>query len=126
MQYNANSPSTYLAQLEGDWRKEKLQEVRQMILSLGPQLRETMEYKMLAYQFQDKTVFHLNAQRAYVSLYVGDISKVKGADEYLKAFDVGKGCIRIKKSVVIAESGLEAFVQQTLEHWAGGEDTSCS
>jgi uncharacterized protein YdhG (YjbR/CyaY superfamily) len=125
MQYEAHSPSIYLAQLEEDWRKEKLQEVRQMILSSGPQLNETMEYKMLAYKLKDQTVFHLNAQRAYVSLYVGDISKVKGADEYLKAFDVGKGCIRIKKRVTLQDSGLDEFIRKTIAHWASGGETVC-
>jgi uncharacterized protein YdhG (YjbR/CyaY superfamily) len=125
MHYQANTPPEYLAQLEEDWRKEKLSEVRELILNSGPQLNETMEYKMLAYQLGGKTVFHLNAQRAYVSLYVGDISKVVGAYEYLKAFDVGKGCIRIKKSVAIQDSGLEKFIRKTLALWSSGGETLC-
>lgn len=125
MQYHAPTPSAYLAQLEEDWRKDKLRQVRQMILNHGPQLEETMEYKMLAYQLDGQSIFHLNAQRAYVSLYLGDLSKVEGADQLLKAFDKGKGCIRIKKRVVIAESGLETFIQRTLEHWTRGGDTLC-
>lgn len=125
MQYTANTPEAYLDQLDQDWRKDILLQVREIILQQEPQLKETMKYKMLAYQLKDKTVFHLNAQRAYVSLYVGNISKIEGADELLKDFDKGKGCIRIKKSVAIQDSGLEEFVRKTLEHWARGGETLC-
>ena len=80
---------------------------------------------MLAYQFKGQTIFHLNAQRAYVSLYVGDLSKIKGSHELLHAFDKGKGCIRIKKNVSIKETGLETFIQQTLNYWNIGGETLC-
>jgi uncharacterized protein YdhG (YjbR/CyaY superfamily) len=125
MQYQAKTPPEYLEQLESDWRKEKLQEVRQIILRLGPELQETIEYKMLAYKLNEQTVFHLNAQRAYISLYVGNLSKIEGADALLQAFDRGKGCIRIKKSDLIHENGLEVFVIRTLDHWKKGGDTLC-
>jgi uncharacterized protein YdhG (YjbR/CyaY superfamily) len=125
MQYSANTHEAYLDQLAQDWRKDKLLQVREIILQQEPHLKETMEYKMLAYQLRDKTVFHLNALRAYVSLYVGNISIIEGADELLKDFDKGKGCIRIKKNVSIQDSGLEEFVRKTLAHWASGGETSC-
>jgi len=125
MLYSADTPEAYLDQLDQDWRKEKLLQVREMILSQGTKLTETIAYKMLAYQFKGQTIFHLNAQRAYVSLYVGDLSKIKGSHELLHAFDKGKGCIRIKKTVSIKETGLETFIQQTLNYWNIGGETLC-
>lgn len=125
MQYDVKTPSEYFEKLENDWRKDKLQQVREMIKNQGPHLKEDIEYKMLCYGNSEKNIFHLNAQQAYVSLYVGNIDKVENAQDLLKDFDRGKGCIRIKKNVNIFESNLEAFIKQTLELWDNGGNTDC-
>ncbi|WP_375584851.1 iron chaperone [Cyclobacterium xiamenense] len=125
MQYEVNTPREYLDKLENDWRKEKLLMVRKMLKKHGPDLIEGIEYKMLSFRYNDKTIFNLNAQRAYVSLYIGTINKVDNARELLKNFDKGKGCIRIKKNVEIQETGLEEFIKQTIDLWKKGGDTDC-
>jgi uncharacterized protein YdhG (YjbR/CyaY superfamily) len=125
MQYEVKTPSEYLEQLEDDWRKEKLIQVREMIKKNGPDLVEGIEYKMLSYAKSEKSIFNLNAQRAYLSLYVGTINKVEDAQELLKDFDTGKGCIRIKKKVTISETGLEEFIKRTIELWEKGGNTDC-
>ena len=125
MQYEAKTPREYLEKLESDWRKDKLEQVRELIKKQGPHLKEGIEYKMLAYGNDEKNIFHLNAQQAYVSLYVGNIDKVENAKELLKDFDRGKGCIRIKKKVSISETGLEEFIKQTVELWEKGGNTDC-
>jgi hypothetical protein len=43
----------------------------------------------------------------------------------LTGFDVGKGCIRIKKSSTMPSKALEAFIQKTLDMWKRGEDIGC-
>lgn len=50
---------------------------------------------MLCYGIESVKVFHLNAQKHNVSLYVGKIVKAKNAKELLSIFDYGIGCIRI-------------------------------
>ena len=125
MQYEAKTPSEYLEKLESDWRKDKLQQVREMIRSQGPQLNEGIEYKMLSYGVNGKSIFHLNAQAAYISLYVGNIDKVENAKELLKGFDRGKGCIRIKQKANLSEGGLEEFIKQTVALWDRGGNTDC-
>jgi len=125
MQYDAASPKEYLENLESDWRKEKLMQVRDLIIKNGSDLIEYMEYKMLAFGYEEKAVFHLNAQKSYVSLYVGSIDKINQASQMLVDLDMGKGCIRIKKSVKINETGLEEFIQKTIELWEKGGDTEC-
>ena len=125
MQYEVKTPSEYLEKLEKDWRKDKLEQVREIIKKHGPDLKEGIEYKMLSYGNNGKTIFNLNAQRAYVSLYVGTINKVENADELLKYFDTGKGCIRIKKKIEIQNTGLEKFIKRTIELWKKGGDTDC-
>ena len=125
MQYPVNSPSEYFDALDNDWRKDKLLQVRDLILKYGSDLSESIEYKMLAFGMNGKNIFHLNAQSAYVSLYVGTINKVDGADKMLKEFNKGKGCIRIKKSVNIDETGLEEFIEKTIDIWRDGGETDC-
>lgn len=125
MQYEVKTPSQYLENLDNDWRQERLKQVREMIKKHGPDLNEGIEYKMLSYDLNGKSIFNLNAQRAYVSLYVGTINKVKDAQELLSVFDTGKGCIRIKKKVEIQETGLEEFIKRTIELWKKGGNTDC-
>lgn len=80
---------------------------------------------MLSFKYNEKTIFNLNVQKAYVSLYVGTIHKVSHAQELLKDFDLGKGCIRIKKNVQIQETGLEAFIKNSIVLWINGGNTDC-
>jgi len=125
MQYDVTSPEEYLEMLDDDWRKDKLLQVRRLILTHGPELQESIQYKMLSYGSDDEGVFALNAQKGYVSLYVGSIAKIENASTWLKSFDTGKGCIRIRKSVDIENTGLEEFIKATIKLWKGGGDTSC-
>lgn len=125
MQYEVKTPKEYIEQLENDWRKDKLMLVREMIKKHGPDLVERIEYKMLSYAKDGKSIFNLNAQRAYVSLYVGTINKVEDAQKLVKDFDTGKGCIRIKKKVSIRDTNLEVFIKRTIELWKNGGNTEC-
>lgn len=125
MQYDAKSPEEYLQMLENDWRKEKLLVIRQMILDYAPELDEAIRYKMLNFGKDDSYVFALNAQKHYVSLYVGTIEKVPNSKKLLAGYHLGKGCIRIRKTIKLEETGLEQFVHQTVDMWRAGEDTDC-
>ncbi|WP_449539107.1 iron chaperone [Ferdinandcohnia sp. Marseille-Q9671] len=125
MQYDAKNSEEYLELLEDDWRKEKLLEIRQMIFAYAPEMEEVIRYKMLNYGKDDNYVFALNAQKHYVSLYVGTIDKVENAETLLSGYNYGKGCIRVKKSLKIKDTGLEQFIHKTVDMWRAGEDTAC-
>jgi uncharacterized protein YdhG (YjbR/CyaY superfamily) len=125
MQYDAKNPEEYLEMLEDDWRKEKLLAIRQMILDYAPELDEVIRYKMLNYGKDDLYIFALNAQKHYVSLYVGTIEKIENAKALLEGFNYGKGCIRIKKSIKLEDTGLKQFIHKTIDMWRAGEDTAC-
>lgn len=125
MNYDVATPKEYMEALEPDWRKEKLQQVRSMIKRLGPELKEGIEYKMLAYGDDEKSIFQLNAQKNYVSLYIGTIDKVENARASLPEFDMGKGCVRIKKSIVLENTQLEEFIGQVIQIWRDGGETDC-
>lgn len=123
MLYDVKTPEAYMNVLEDDWRREQLQVVRQLLLAHG--LTEGINYKMLSYSDERGIVFHLNAQRGYVSLYVGDARKVDPEAQLLKGLNVGKGCIRIKKSVNIADTQLDQFIDKAVQLWKAGEDIDC-
>ena len=125
MQYDAKNSKEYLGMLEDDWRKEKLLAIRQMILAYAPELQEVIRYKMLNYGKDDNYVFALNAQKQYVSLYVGTIDKVEHSAQLLAGYNYGKGCIRIKKTITMEDTGLEQFIHKTVDMWRIGEDTDC-
>lgn len=125
MLIDANTPSEYLDQLEDDWRRSKLLEIRDVIRAQAPELEESIHYKMLGYGIGDDYVFHLNTQRAYVSLYVGNISKIDPRGEFVKGLSIGKGCIRFSKSVDAYSTRIHELVARGFEMWRQGNDTDC-
>jgi Domain of unknown function (DU1801) len=120
------SAQEFLGKLENDWKKNKLSEVRQLLL-YHSQIKEGINYRMLSYGdgIEEEPLFHLNAQKNYVSLYVGDIHKIDTDGSLLKGLSLGKGCIRISKSKDISDTGLNEFIQKTVDLWLAEEDTSC-
>lgn len=125
MQYEAKTPKEYMDGLDEDWRKEKVEELRKMILAKSADIVEGISYKMLCFQDSNGIIFHLNAQMNYVSLYVGDASKVDKSGELLQGVDRGKGCLRLKKTTKISDTRLDEFIAKTIEMWKNGEDVDC-
>ena len=60
-----------------------------------------------------------------MGLYVGNASKIDQDGNLLKGLDLGKGCIRFKKSVSIDEGRIGEFVERTIDLWNKGEDIGC-
>lgn len=88
-------------------------------------MEEVIRYKMLNYGRDDHYVFALNAQKHYVSLYVGTIDKVENAETLLSGYNYGKGCIRVRKTIKLEDTGLEQFIHKSLDMWRAGEDIDC-
>ena len=125
MQYEAKTPAQYIKNLEDDWRREKVKELRALIKIKAPDAVEGINYKMLSYSLGEGVLFHLNAQKNYVSLYVGNIKKIDPKGSLLRGFDLGKGCIRIKKSAVIADTRIAEFIERAIELRKQGADIGC-
>lgn len=125
MQYDVKSPPEYFRILQEDWRKELLLNVRYILLSQSEILKESIEYKMLSYQLRNKTVFHLNAQKHFVGLYIGSIDKLEGSEKIRQSFDCGKGCIRIKKGDMDKLNLLNDFIRKVIEKEKMNEDIGC-
>ncbi len=125
MQYEVKTPAEYFDRLEDDWRREKVEALREIIMSKAPDFVERINYKMLSYGDDKGIVFHLNAQKNYVSLYVGDAKKVDPDGTLLEGIDVGKGCIRFKKSGSISDTRIGEFIERAVNLWEQGVDIDC-
>jgi len=125
MQYNANTPEEYINEMEKDWRFEKLQMIRSIIHSKAPDLAEGIEYKMLSYGDNDGNIIHLNAQKNFVGLYVGNAKKIDIDGNLLEGLDMGKGCIRFKKSTLVSEENIGEFIRRTVKFRKQGKDIGC-
>ncbi|MFK7771885.1 MAG: iron chaperone [Saprospiraceae bacterium] len=125
MLYDVKTPTEYLDQLEKDWRYEKVQQLRKIIQIKAPHLVEGIDYKMLCYGDEEGVLFHLNAQMNYVSFYVGDIKKVDHEGKMLEGINLGKGCVRFKKSINIEETRIDEFIEKILEMRKKGKDFGC-
>lgn len=125
MQYDVNNPSEYIKSLDVDWRKEKLQELREIILKQDSAIQETINYKMLCFKLNDSVLFHLNAQRGYVSLYCGNTKKIDPEGKLLAGLSIGKGCIRFSKTKDISQTRIEDFIKQAVSLLKEGKDIAC-
>ncbi len=125
MQYEVNTPTEYMDTIENDWRKEKIVELRAMIKAKVPGVNEGINYKMLSYRQGEEIIFHLNAQKKYVCLYVGNITKIDPNGVLLNGLNLGKGCIRFKKSDSIHRTRVDEFIEEVAKIWKQGGDISC-
>jgi uncharacterized protein YdhG (YjbR/CyaY superfamily) len=114
MQYEVKTPAEYMSALEADWRRDKVEEIRKIVKEKAPDIVEGINYKMLSYgDGEDQIVFHLNAQKNYVSFYVGDTAKIDPTGELLDGINCGKGCLRFKKTLAISDTKLDQFIEKT-------------
>jgi len=125
MQYDVTTPEEYLKALDADWRRETLLQLREIITSQAPELAEGIDYKMLSYRDAKDIVFGLNAQKHYVSFYVGNASTIDPDGSLLAGLDHGKGCIRFKKSTTVANTGIAEFIARAAELNRRGVDIGC-
>ena len=125
MQYNAKEPSEYIESLDLDWRKEKLQALRQIILEQDPAIVESINYKMLCFKLNESVLFHLNAQKGYVSLYCGNTQIIDPDGVFLSGLNTGKGCIRFTKTKDVYKTGIRGFIEQAVKLSKKGIDIGC-
>ena len=125
MLYEAETPEGYLEQLDDDWRRQKVLQLRKLIMSVEPSFEERIHYKMLGYALDGDFVFHLNAQRHYVSLYAGDTSRIDPHGELLAGLSTGKGCVRFSKTKPVEGSRIGEFIQRAVARKRAGEAFGC-
>jgi len=123
--YNAATPEQYLQDIADDWRRDTLLELRTLIKRAAPSWQEVMHYKMLGYGEPGAPVMHLNAQKHYVGLYVGNVSKVDPDRSMLGDIDCGKGCVRFKRKNDPLQGGVQQFIERYVALKQQGVDLGC-
>ena len=95
MQYEADTPKEYFQVIEDDWRKERLLAIRDMMLAEGAS--EGMGYGMLRYEVGGGILAHLNAQKHYVGVYLGELEDIDPGSIIRGNMNCGKSCLRVRK-----------------------------
>ena len=96
MQYDAETPEAYLDMLDGDWRRDHLMKVREAML-LVSDVDEGIGHGMLQYRRAGEVFAHLNAQKGYVGVYLGDLEKIDPGAKIRGRMSCGKTCLRLRK-----------------------------
>ncbi len=125
MQYDVDTPKGYLEALEDDWRKQTLLEIRDVILAQDSEMQEGIEYKMLSYSLNGRSLINLNAQKGYVSVYAGEAAKIDPSGELLKGLNVGKVCVRFSKTKNVSNTRITEYIQRVIELAKSGVEFSC-
>ena len=103
----------YLSNIK-DTRKTRFETIRLLILTLYPDAKESMRYKMPTYEHENGWVALAN-QKHYISLYTcgpGHIARFKTAHPGIKT---GKGCINFQDKDDIPVGSLKAVIQSAME-----------
>lgn len=125
MQYDVQTPDEYLAALEHDWRRVALLTIRATLKEVSPDWTEGIQYKMLSYSDAAGPVLHLNAQKAYVALYVGDIDVLDPDGSLTSGINRGKGCLRFNKSKNAGDPRIKDLIKRIRVARDSGIETTC-
>ncbi len=125
MQYDVETPEEYLDALDHDWRRVALLSIRQTLKEVAPHLEEGIAHKMLSYSDNDGVVMHLNAQKAYVGLYVGDIGALDPDGSLTAGIGRGKTCLRYTKSKDVGDPRLRKLFERIMERRESGQHSTC-
>ncbi len=112
MQYDAATPDAYLKMLDDDWRRERVLALRDVFLRLDD-IEEGMAHGMLQYRRNGEVFAHLNAQKGYVGVYLGELEKIDPGAAIRGKMSCGKACLRVKKrdGVEVATALIERKAQ---------------
>jgi uncharacterized protein YdhG (YjbR/CyaY superfamily) len=96
MKIDATSPDHYFDQLVPE-RKAQLLELRERIRSIWPKVKEDLSMDMPTYHLEGRTLFALGNQKNYFCLYVIPTDLLDAFRNELKAYNLGRSCIRFRR-----------------------------
>jgi hypothetical protein len=82
--------------LDDDWRSARLLAIRVMLLEV-PGIVEGIGYGMPQYRVGGEVFAHMNAQKAYVGVYLGELERIDQGAEIRGGMNCGKSCSRVRK-----------------------------
>ena len=95
-------------------RAEIIQSIRELIFELFPNIKENMDYRMPTYLYKWETLCAIASQKDHLVLYIMPYDLLDEFGEELKAYDMGKSCIRFRK---LQPNSLDLF-KRILTHCA--------
>lgn len=101
----------YIEDLAPD-RKAALEQIRTLIRTTLPDIKETMQYRMPTFEL-DEVVCAAASQKQYISLYM-DVELVEEHRDELAHLDVGKSCIRFKKIEDLPLNTIQKILEETV------------
>ena len=98
-----------------DIRKERLEQLHEMIMGLYPDAEVSMKYKMPTYQVGDGWVAIAN-QKHYLSVYTCGAHHLVLFKEKHPEIKTGKGCINLKPSDLLPIEDLQQVIRHAMEN----------
>ncbi len=107
------TPLEYVEALDG-WQLDKVQTLRRMVAEVVPDAVEGIKWGMISYEHAGD-LCAIAAQKQYVSFYVMPTSVVAAHHELLAGIDVGKSCLRFKKTTPFPIDHLKVLLKAAAE-----------
>ncbi len=99
-------------------RRETLNSVRQLIQSVVPHVKETMDYRMPTYVVDNNILFALANQKNYLAFYVIPYDLLEPFEQDLNIFNHGKSCIRFTSLTENKREVIERVIQYVAGNFA--------
>jgi uncharacterized protein YdhG (YjbR/CyaY superfamily) len=97
-------------------RRETMNDVRQMIKSLVPEISETMDYRMPTYVIDNRILFALANQKNYQAFYVIPYDLLAPLEQDINVFNHGKSCIRFTRLTEEKKGVIEKVIKYVAEN----------
>lgn len=114
MQSKATTVTEYLKTVSAD-RLDALLDLRDLCLQTLKGFKEGMQYGMPSYSFQNEVKVAWDSQKEYISLCILTPEILDLFRDQLKKNDVGKSCIRYKKTADLNFSLIKKILQQVVQ-----------
>lgn len=91
-----------------DDRRSQILLLRKMIIDHPIGFKETMDYNLPSYVYDEKVIFAIANMKGHIGFYVCETDLKTEFKEVFKKYNCGKSCVRLKK---VTEESLEDLNQ---------------
>jgi uncharacterized protein YdhG (YjbR/CyaY superfamily) len=102
----------YFSNLAG---REYYDHLRDLVLEMAPESKETMAYGIPTFNFKGKNIMHFGAFKDHMSLFPGGV--VDNYKEELKDFKVSKGTIQFTADKPVPDELIKRMLKDNLERY---------
>ncbi|WP_100658569.1 hypothetical protein [Alteromonas flava] len=122
MQHDIANAQAFMTSLTVEWQNALINDVINYVTELDSSIECFIQYKMLAVGYanssaENQSMCCINAQKNYVSLYVGNVNRVDPTGELSEHFDCGQACVRIRKRRAHERTKVYALLDAVYRDW---------